>query len=496
MSGNEITTDQAKALANLSVQLATNDNEVAMPNQQYKWMTAHWDLPFTLMGGTVAMREASKTYLPKNNKELEADYKNRLMRATLTNVFKKAVLNLSSKPFTKPASISEDMNPVIEEWITEDIDREGNDINAFSKMVLEDALVAGKSHILAEFPRITDEDGVLTLADVQARGLRPYLTHIKSRALIGWKSTIVDGIETLQQVRIHETAKIDTGQFSEMTVNRVRVLEPGFFTLWQENKKNNTWEVIDSGITALDYIPLTTYYSNKEGFLVATPPLRDLADLNQSHWESVSDQNHVLHIARVPIMFAKGLGSGIDPEGGKQTEIEVSPNSLVHTDNPVGDLKYVEHSGAAIAAGRQHQQDLLEQMEAFSMQLLVPRSGDVTATAASIDAAAANSDLQRMVNELEGAMENAMKDMAVLGNLDPESVGDVEFFDDFNLAVGSIEEATLLLNMASLGKLGTRTLLEEIKRRGLLAEEFDPEAEAELARNDVNTIQGLFGGDS
>jgi len=492
MASSNLTTEQAKALQDLSLGINGDKNDsVATPNSQYQWMTRRWHLPETLMGGTVAMREAGKLYLPQNPKEIDADYKNRLARSTLTNVFKKTVVNLSSKPFTKPAMLSEDMDVQLNEWITADIDREGNDINAFSALVLEDALVNGKSHILTEYPRISDEDGVLSLADVATRGLRPYLTHIKAKALIGWKSKVTDGIETLTQIRIHETAKVDSGRFTEMAVNRVRVIEPGSFELWQEDTETKQWFVIDTGVTALDYIPLETFYSNKEGFLVASPPLRDLADLNQSHWESTSDQNHILHVARVPIMFGKGLG-GID-ENGAPIQVTVSPNSLVQTDNPDADLVYVEHAGQAIGAGRQHGIDILEIMEHFSMQLLVPRTGDVTATATAIDAAAAQSDLQRMVNDLEGVMESSLSHMAELAGKGEEAVGEIEFFDDFNIAVGSVEEATLLHNMSVSGKLSTRTLLEEVKRRGLLSEDFDAEVESELARNDAGTtLEGLF----
>jgi len=491
MALSNLTTMQATALQDVSLGIGGNkDDSVATPNNQYKWMSKRWNLPQVLMGGTVAMREAGKLYLPQNPKEIDPDYKNRLARSTLTNVFKKTVVNLSSKPFTKPAMISEDMDPQIIEWISEDIDREGNDINAFSALVLEDALVNGKSHVLTEYPRIED-DRVLTLADVAQRGLRPYLTHIKAKSLIGWKSEVTDGIETLTQIRIHETARVDTGRFTEMSVNRIRVIERGSFQLWQEDHDNREWVVIDQGETALDYIPLETFYTNKEGFLVASPPLRDLADLNQSHWESTSDQNHILHVARVPVMFGKGLG-GVD-ENGAPIQVTVSPNSLVQTDNPDADLVYVEHSGQAIGAGRQHGIDILETMEAFSLQLLVPKSGDVTATASAIDAAAAQSDLQRMVNDLEGVMEASIGHMAELAGKGEEAVGEIEYFDDFNIAVGSVEEATLLVNMALSGKLSTRTLLEEIKRRGLLSEKFDPEVEAELARNDAGTtLEGMF----
>lgn len=498
MVRSTLTTEEARMLADLNSKTVNNANNDAVnkPSSEYNWMARHWDLPFTLMNGTLGMREAGQKYLPKNPKERDDDYKIRLQRAVLTNVFQQTVTNLSSKPFTKPIAVSEDMNQEIVPWL-DDIDRDGNDINKFARMVLEDALIAGKTHILAEFPRIDGEDEmVITLADVMERGLRPYMTHIKAQAIIGWKSTIVDGIEILTQVRIREEAKIETGRFSEVTVKRVRVLEPGSFTLWQQDPKTKDWLQIDGGQTNLNFIPLVTFYTNRKGFLAATPPLRDLADLNQSHWESTSDQNHVLHIARVPVMFGKGLSTSADPEGQETSkEIVVSPNSLVHTDNPEGDLKYVEHTGAAIEAGRQHGMDLLEMMESFSMKLLIPRTGNMTATATAIDAASAQSDLQRMVTDLEDTFEAALQFMAELAGIDAETVGTIEMFDDFNIAVGSVEEADFMLRLAIAGKLGTQTLLEEVKRRGLTAENFDAEAETERARQDAgDSLGALLGG--
>lgn len=493
MVKSTLTTEQARALADLNSKSVSGNDEVNKPSSEYNWMANLWDLPLTLMQGTVGMRKAGQRYLPKNPKENIEDYKIRLRRAVLTNVFQQTVTNLTSKPFTKPIEISDDMNPRIKEWIGQDVDRDGNDINKFARAVLEDAMVVGKSHILAEFPRITDDDGVLTLADVMERGLRPYLTHIKSQSVIGWKSQIVDGVEMLSQVRIRETAKKESGRFSDITVNRVRVLEPGFFELWEQDPKSKNWIMIDSDSTRLDFIPLVTFYTNRNGFLIGSPPLRDLADLNQSHWESTSDQNHVLHIARVPIMFGKGLANPSDPEGQKEkTDVVVSPNSLVHTDNMDADLRYVEHTGSSIGAGRQHGQDLLEQMESFSMKLLIPRTGNVTATATAIDAASAQSDLQRMVTDLEDSLELAFQYMAMLDGMDPSTIGTIEMFDDFNLAVGSVEEADLLLRMAVAGKLGTQTLLQEIKRRGLTREDFDPESEAERARQDAGDSLGAF----
>ena len=36
----------------------------------------------------------------------------------------------------------------------------------------------------------------------------------------------------------------------------------------------------------------------------------DLAWLNLAHWQSASDQRHILHVARVPFLFGRGLSEG------------------------------------------------------------------------------------------------------------------------------------------------------------------------------------------
>ncbi|MGR5448171.1 DUF4055 domain-containing protein, partial [Vibrio jasicida] len=73
------------------------------------------------------------------------------------------------------------------------------------------------------------------------------------------------------------------------------------------------------------------------------PPLAELAYMNVEHWQSKSDQQTILHVARVPILFAKMLGDN---------KITVGGAAVVKCEDENGDLKYVEHGGAAIEAGR------------------------------------------------------------------------------------------------------------------------------------------------
>ena len=118
--------------------------------------------------------------------------------------------------------------------------------------------------------------------------------------------------------------------------------------------------------------------------MTGRPPLMDLALLNLAHWQSSSDQRHILHVARVPLLFARNLRPG---ENG----LDIGPNRLIVGDSDGADLKFVEHSGSAIEAGRQDLVDLEDRMAVMGLDLIARRPGSATATARAIDAAQADS---------------------------------------------------------------------------------------------------------
>lgn len=60
-----------------------------------------WAMVDALMGGTDAMRKASETYLPKWPKEEDEAYTDRLSKSTLFPAFKRTVVTLAARPFSK-----------------------------------------------------------------------------------------------------------------------------------------------------------------------------------------------------------------------------------------------------------------------------------------------------------------------------------------------------------------------------------------------------------
>src|SRR5690606_3962109 len=102
---------------------------------------------------------------------------------------------------------------------------------------------------------------------------------------------------------------------------------------------------------------------------------------------------------------------------------------------PMGaDMKFVEHSGAAIGAGEVSLRALEGQMIQTGAELLVKQPGDRSATEAAGDAEANKCELQRMTEQMEDALDQALVYMAAYGSIDAGRAGSVSLFKDFGAA--------------------------------------------------------------
>lgn len=433
--------------------------DVATPGAAWHAMAPDWELVHDLLGGTRAMRAAGERWLPREPKESLEAYRIRLSRTVLFNGLGRAVQTLSGKPFARPASLSDDADPRVRA-LCRDLDMGGRDLTTLARDILRAALSDGVTHLLVDFPPAGGD--LDTLHDERERGARPYLVHVPARDLIGWR---IGGDGALERVRIRETVVERDGAWGEKAVAQIRVLEPGRWSVWRRPGDGDDlpWRRVAGGDTSLAAIPLVTIYAGRTGFLTARPPLLDLAWLNLAHWQSSSDQRHILHVARVPILFARNLKVGEDG-------VEIGPNRLILGEGDGADLRYVEHSGAAIAAGRQDLADLEDRMAVMGLDLLVGRSGGVTATERAIDAARADSALAGLVREVEEGLSRALGLAARWMDLDPTAAGRVTLDADVGLDAREAEEIDLLLRTRLAGEIDRQTFLAEIRRRGILAD--------------------------
>jgi hypothetical protein len=427
-------------------------------------MMPGWSKIDALCGGTTAMRAARETYLPKFPREDQDSYDYRIKTSTLFNGLGRTVENMAAKPFAEPVTYT-DIDPEPALWL-ENIDLCGNNLSVFAHNLLTAGLKYGLTHILVECPPTTDKDGNLlypTRAAEQAAGIRPYLVHINPRQILGWKSAKnAAGAETLTMLRMMECVEKDAGEFGTVSIPQVRVLTPGAWATYRKDPNKDEWPLYKSGKMSLGFIPLVTFYTRRTGFMTATPPFSDLADLNIKHWQSSSDQDSVLHVARVPILAI----SGVTDDDKDKITIGAKSALMLPTG---GDAKYVEHTGAAISAGRESLQDLENQMRAMGAELLVETQVTTTATQNNIEDSEAKCQLSMMVEGLEDALDQAVDIMHKWVKLDYK--GDIDIFDDFSS--GAVMQASgpfviALVQLVNTGLLSKEDAFGEMQRYGIV----------------------------
>ncbi|MEN7527014.1 DUF4055 domain-containing protein [Cupriavidus sp. DL-D2] len=429
-------------------------------------MAANWALIQALLGGTAAMRAAGIEYLPQWPNEEKNAYENRLRTATLFPAFARTVEVLSAKPFSKPVTLGDDTPAKIKAW-SEDIDLEGRNLHSFAAATFADALAAGMVGILVDFPTV-NTDEVKTQAAEAKIGARPYFVPVTVDAVLGWKDKRINGVRTLMQLRLLETAVEDDGPFHEKEIEQVRVLEPGRWEIWRKKKVDGNkedWVKHDEGPTTLPKIAFVPFYGKRADFMIGVPPLLELAYMNIEHWQSKSDQQTILHVARVPILFGKKLD--VDDKG--DVKLVVGGSAAVTSDDPEGDLKYVEHTGKAIEAGRLSLQDLEHMMRQIGAELLVIKPGNTTIKQTEADNEPAMCALQRMAEDQEDALDAALQLMAEW--VGEQTGGHVTLYKDFGVASLSEASLELLREMNVDGTLSDETLFEETQRRGVIGPE-------------------------
>lgn len=428
-------------------------------------MAQSWPLIKTLIGGTGAIREAGREYLPQWPNESNDSYNNRLNTATLHPAFKRTVKVLASKPFSKNIKYNDDIPERIKVWL-DDVDLQGNNLHAFISSLFEECIAYSVSGVLVDYPTVNNTS--MKLADEKASGLRPYFVRYHPWNILGWRTERANGYDRLIQLRLREIKVIPDGEYGEKSVEQIRVLTPGAWELHQKNDKDE-WFVIDSGVSTLKEIPFVMFYGNRTGFMTGEPPLLELAYQNVEHYQSCSDQQTILHVSRVPILTMIGANEDSDVTVGAASAVKL----------PIGsDMKFVEHSGAAISAGRQSIIDLEERMRQTGAELLLLKPGHVTATEIQSDDEGNKCDLQRATENAEDSINQCLQFMADW--VGESTGGSVDLFKDFGAASLTDASAQLLLTMSTSGKLSDMTLISELKRRGILSPDLDFEAEKEL----------------
>ncbi len=432
-------------------------------------MESRWALPLTLLGGTLAMRDAGSTYLPKE--EEEKGYEARLGRSYLFPAFEDTVERLVTRPFRRNPTIKGAI-PTPLQPLEADVDLAGTNLTKFAYTQLEDMAIFGKCHWIVDVPAVGKD---LTMAEEKDQGVRPYFTRLDPSKVFSWRSEILNGTRTLTQLRYTDDRMVSDGAWGEKEEKAIVVWTQDNMT--RIVKRDDEWVSEAPVEHTFGEIPLVTVYAKKTGFMECLPPLEQLAWLNLAHWQSNSDQRNILRVARVGILYLFGI---TDDEVGEK--LVIGPSNFVKSANSEAKMGYAEHSGAAIGAGRQDLLDLKDEMEILGLQPLVRKTGTTTAYERQQYEGRSRSLLETWVRNLEEGLTKAYQ---MAAKYTKTTLGDefkVDIFNDLTIdGAFNRDEVLSLLEAYEKGTITGETLLTELRRRSLLAEDTDVIQEAKDA---------------
>ena len=451
-----------------------NGEDPSIPDPAYHQLQLWWEPIRACLEGTSFLRMNSNRYLPQCPRELPAAYRERVSRSVFSPYFGRVARTAIGLILRRPIQLEGGDESYWEDWRL-DCDRQGTDLDEFIRNELYTSVCYGHSSWLVDFP---DSSSIRTLRDQVEAELKPYFVSVDPWSVIGWRQDARQGAGKLQQVRLREVAALPKGRFGNEYKQRIRVLEPGRWELWQQTDGKG-WDVIEGGTTSLADVPMVTTYSNKISALYSKPPLTEIAHLNLSHYARHADLIHALHIAAQPMLVLKGFDDLGD-------EVGLSVNNAVLLP-PEGDAFYVEPASNAFDAQRAELEALVEAMSSLGIAVLTKQKNAAeSGLSKTLDRIDTNSMLAIISKDIEQTLQVAIDLAAEYAGIEaPQVILDRDFNNESLDGSG----ITAINSIFTSGLIDQQTALELLKRGEVLSDEVD--VEEVLANSELEQQQTM-----
>lgn len=348
-----------------------------------------------------------RKYLPPEPAEPPTAYEGRLGRAVFSDFFRAGL-----EGFAGVLSRSELKDPPATfEAVQDNVDLEGNSLEAFWLTVDPLCLRDGAVPILVEMPSGNPTDG----ATEAALRRRPYLVSRTRATCLNWKTDVVDSAEVVTRCTFLEWAEVDSedGGFGVEYEERYRVIEPGKWTLYRlvkradgsmEMQKVDDGQYLDSKQQPLKICPVVWYSAEKAGFGQGALPLRQVVEHCIEYYQMRSDLKEKTHKCAMPVPVEKGGLPSMD--GQAAAPLVIGPNTVIRVDKD-GDFFWREPAATSLAEQREQ---LKEVKELIDQQLLGFLTGESkiakTATQSQLEGGRTQVSIKAMGERKKSVMQS------------------------------------------------------------------------------------------
>ncbi len=500
-------------------------------SRDYEAQKSYWDMVEAILGGAEKMRATStynaglvsgpivpvasiaqlnrgdygpeSPYLPRFRNESLYEYETRRKWAPFTNIYSDISANLASKPFSKELTLAEDSAQDLLD-LAENVDGQGNNLHVFAAKTFKNGLDAGIAWILVDYTKVPV--GV-TLADERNMGAGPYWVHIPADRLLAVYSAFVNGQEVIYHARIYEPTT-EVVDYAEVTVQRVRILKrdglntidgkttygPAYWELWEATKDDNggdAWSMVDMGQITIGIIPLVPFMTGPRHGQCwrVDPPLRNIAYMQVEEFQQESNLKTIKEMTAFPMLAGNGVSPPVDASGAL-ISVPVGPRAVLFAppggDGSHGDWSFIEPAGSSLTFLAGDLEKHRNEMRTLGMQPMA--SANLTVVTTANLSMKASSAVQAWAIGLKDALEQAWKITCQwLGRKDEQPV--VIVHTDFAVEMNEGADVQAVLNAEKQGIISKRTVQDELKRRDVLSDDFDPDEEEKLLAEQDAALQ-------
>src|SRR6185369_10065266 len=430
-------------------------------------------------------------------------YKMRRENAPLTNIYADISRNLASKPFSKTCELDETTSQDLKD-LADDIDGQGHNLHAFASDIFKAAIDNGITWILTDYTKVAQG---ATLADERGMGARPYWVHITADRLLAVYSAFVNGQEIITHARIDE-CYIRINGYAEEHIECVRVLnrdpvvdETGnvvsyglptyaiYESITKANDNQNAnkstssqeWVLKEQGLITVGYIPLVpVIFGKRHGTSWRIdPPLKDLAYLQVEEFQQESNLKTIKELTAFPMLAGEGVTV---PAGAEGQPIQIGTGPAVvlisgpDANGNSGKWHFIEPAGSSLTFLQSDLEKIRTEMRDLGMQPLATANLTVITTANV--SMKAHSAVQAWALILKDRLEGAW--IYTCDWLGKKDKPEVNVHTDFAVDMQAQTELDSLLKAQAQGILSKQTIQSEFKRRGVLADDFDPDEEEKI----------------
>jgi hypothetical protein len=377
---------------------------VASRHPDYLSMLPAWARIDAVMAGSDGVKAEAKQFLPMTDYDVRnpEQYWAYVTRANFINYTLRTVSALEGLIYRKDPTVKV---PKQFEKRLDNIDNRGSNFYVFSKRVAHNLIRYGRVGIMIDYIG----EGRDRSDPLQTY---PFLALYNAHSIVNWRTKIVNGSMTLDQVVLMEHFHQDR-EFGAVLAIRYKVLdlENGVY-------RARTFEPTGSG----DFVETDKVYPgrgaswsgiNKIPFVIINPvdvspdmhrpPILDLVDLNLSHFRTSADYESALHVLAQPTAVITGL-----PEEN-QTKFQIGGPQIWRL--PEGaTAAYMEMRADGLSGSERALAMKVEAMREIGAQMLSSAAdGPETATSARIRQHSQTSVLSSIAGTCSTGLQRALQ---------------------------------------------------------------------------------------